>query len=276
MVPLTAMDLSVIIVNYRMRGMLAQCLRGIERLHLSITHEVIVVDNASRDGSIEMVRERFPSVRLIANARNKGLAVANNLGIRAASGTYLLLLNPDIAVLDGSIEVLVHFLASHDDVGLVGPRLLNPDRTTQAACYRFPTPWIPIFRRTPFGRLPAARRKLRHYLMLDWDHRTNRPVDWVLGAAMLIKRRALDDVGLMDERFFLYFEDVDLCRRMWRANWKVLYVADAVMVHYHQRLSAEHPGFRGVFTRATRIHIASGIRYFLKYRRIHEPFLTSY
>lgn len=271
-----AVELSIIIVNYRAKGLLQQCLRGIQRAALPFSHEVIVVDNASGDTSTTMVRNLFPEVCLVVAERNDGLAHGNNLGMQAAHGKFLMFLNPDIAVFEGSIETLRQYLADHPEVGLVGPRLMNPDGTTQAACYRFPTPLIPIFRRTPLGRLPFAKRKLRAYLMLDWNHDTNRPVDWVLGACIMTTRAVVDAVGLMDERFFLYYEDVDWCRRIWRKGWQVHYVANAVMVHYHQRLSAENPGLKGVLSRATRIHIASGVKYFLKYAKSHDAFITPY
>jgi len=263
------MDLSIIIVNYKERGFLRQCLKGIRRVQPKLLYEVIVVDNASGDGSIEMVREHFPEVILFPQTVNLGLAKANNIGLRAAVGKYVLIMNTDLSLMSGAIEKMFAFMENHPEVGVVGPRLLNPDRTIQTSCYRFPTPFVPILRRTPLGRLPFARRILRQYLMLDWDHDHDRPVEWVLGACMMVRRQAIEEIGLMDEQFFVYFEDVDWCRRFWRRGWKVYYLASAQIVHYHQRMSAESPGLNGVFQKLTRIHINSGMKYFRKY--LHQP-----
>jgi len=268
---MTPPEISIIIVNYRERGFLRQSLKGIGAAKIGLSYEVIVVDNHSGDGSAEMVRENFPDVRLIAEPINHGLAVATNIGIRESRGRKLLFLNADIAVFPNVIERLATYLDQHPDVGLVAPKLLNTDKSVQTSCYRFPSLLVPIFRRTPLGLLPAGKRLLRRYLMLDWDHHHIQAVDWVLGACMMVRRADLNRVGFMDERFFVYYEDVDWCRRFWAAGLKVVYVADVWFIHYHQRKSAENPGMRGIFHRATRIHIQSAIQYFLKYRRAPLP-----
>lgn len=264
------MDISIIIVNYKTPGLLQQCIRGIQLVNIPLSYEIIVIDNASNDGSKGIVAEKFPHVAFVGNATNIGLAKAINIGLQRSRGEFIMILNPDIAVLEGAVEKLHQFLLEHPKVALVAPRLVNPDGTTQLSCYKFPGKMIPVYRRTPLGRLPWAKKMLQEYLMLDWDHNDNRAVDWVLGACMLIRRSAVDDVGFMDERFFLYFEDVDWCRRFWSNGWSVYYVADAKMVHYHQRLSAESPGLSGIFSKATRIHILSGMKYFMKYFRERE------
>ncbi len=265
------MDLSIIIVNYKEPGFLKQCLKGIRQAQPQLTYEVIVVDNASGDRSLPMVREHFPEVILLPQKKNLGFPVGNNVGVRRSRGRYVLLLNPDIAVFKGVLEQLVAYLDEHPDVGIVAPKLLNPDQSVQTSCYRFPTPMVPILRRTPLGRLPFAKKILRHYLMLDWDHNDDRLVGWVLGSCMLVRRTAFEQVGLMDERFFMYFEDVDWCRRFWEHGWKVVYRSSTSMVHYHQRMSAESPGLNGVFQKLTRIHIQSGLKYFRKYFRKPLP-----
>lgn len=265
------LDLSIIIVNYRERGFLRQCLKGIRAAKINLSYEIIVVDNGSNDSSARMVRDNFPEVVLEALPQNRGLAVGNNRGIAKAQGRYLLFLNADIAMFPGVVERLAEFLDSHPDVGLVAPKLLNPDHTVQVSCYRFPSLFVPVLRRTPLGKLSTAKRVLRNYLMLDWDHNKTQTVDWVLGACMLVRRSDLEAIGLMDERFFIYFEDVDWCRRFWQSGKKIVYFADAWLMHYHQRMSAESPGLAGVFQRVTRIHIQSAIKYFLKYGRKPLP-----
>lgn len=265
------MTLSLVILNYKTKGLLRQCLQGIMDANLPVDHEVIVVDNASHDGSTEMVREQFPQVRYISHDRNVGFGAGMNIGLRAAAGDYLLILNPDVAVFSAAVVRLLEYIRRHPKVGIAAPKLINPDGTTQWSCYQFPDWFIPILRRTPLGRLPWARRRLRAYLMSDWAHDANRPVGWALGACLLIRRDAMREIGLFDERFFLYFEDVDLCRRAWQAGWEVHYVAEADMVHYHQRMSAGFSGLSVLFAYPTRIHIRSGLKYFAKYLGAPPP-----
>ncbi|MDP3965097.1 MAG: glycosyltransferase family 2 protein [bacterium] len=259
------MDLSIIILNYKSQGLTKQSLKGIELLKPNMEFETIVVDNNSGDGTAEMVRDEFPWAKLIASSENRGYAAGNNLGIKASTGKYIMIMNPDIAIMNNSLEVLYRYMEEHPKVGLCGPRLINPDGSVQASCRTFQTPGILLYRRTPLGRLPFARKILRHHMMLDWDHGSNQPVDWMIGACFFVRREAMEKVGLLDERFFLYMEDLDWCRRFWQSGYEVHYVADAEMVHYHQRLSAENPGLSGVFSYGTRIHIKSAIRYFAKY-----------
>lgn len=266
------MDLSIIILNYKSRGLLKQCLKGLLQLRVSIATEIIVVDNHSKDGTDDMMPAEFASLRYIRSPKNVGFAAGNNLGIREASGRNLLIMNPDIAVFGNVFERMVTFLDQHPSVGICGPKLLNPDGSVQTSCRMFPTVRTILYRRSPLGKLPSAREELRRFLMTEWDHNDNRPVDWLLGACVLVRRSAMEKVGLLDERFFLYFEDVDWCRRFWQAGYEVWYLGkSAELVHYHRQLSAESPGLSGVFSYATRLHIRSGIRYFLKYRRKPTP-----
>ncbi len=272
------MDLSIVILNYKTKGLLRQCIRGVRMFNLAFQTEIIVVDNFSQDGTREMMKMEFPSIEFIETKRNLGFGSGMNAGIRVAKGKYLLLLNTDIAIFDKAIPTLFSYMESHPKVGIVGPRLVNPDGSVQLSCYRFPTFWTALWRRSPFGNLSPVRKFLRRYLMLDFDHKTSRPVDWILGACMLVRTKAIQDVGLFDERFFLYVEDTDWCRRFWESGWEVHYVSDAEIVHYHSRQSAENPGLSGVFTYATRVHIASWIKYFLKYsgRRAPHPYTTDF
>lgn len=261
------MDLSVIIVNYRTEGLLKQCLRGIALARPGeLSVETIVVDNASGDGSATMVRSQFPDVRLIVSPENRGYASGVNLGIAGASGETLFIMNPDLAVFPGVFETVVRHLRTHPGVGMIGPRLLNPDGTVQLSTRRFPGALTPLYSRTPLGTVPPFRARLRRYLMVTWDHRDERPVDWILGAAMVVRAEAAKGVGPLDERFFLYFEDVDWCRRFWKSGWSVVYLPTVELVHYHQRLSAGAGLLGSLFRSATRIHIRSAVTYFWKYR----------
>lgn len=265
------MDLSIIILNYKSKGLTKQCLKGLQMLSPKVQFEIIVVDNASHDGTAEMVKEEFPQVKLIESMVNCGYAAGNNLGIRKATGKYIMILNPDVAIMNESIDVLYKFMEAHPEAGLAGPKLINPDGTTQASCRTFPDWQTLLYRRSPLGKLPGPRRKLYKHLMLDFDHKRSRTVDWMIGACFFCRASAVEKVGLLDERFFLYLEDIDWCRRFWQAKYKVYYVVEAEMVHYHQRFSAENPGLKGMLSYATRIHISSAIKYFAKYFGTKEP-----
>lgn len=258
------MDLSIVILNYRTRGLLRQCLKGLVKTSSKYKREIIVVDNASHDGTADMIAREFPGVRCIESSTNCGYGPGNNIGIRAAKGRYIAIMNPDIVVLDDSHDRLIEYLDAHADVGIVAPQLKNPNGSIQFSCYRFPSPMIPIYRRTPLGKLSAGKRAVASYLMSDWDHAEEREVDWVLGGCFMMQRNMIDQIGLFDERFFLYFDDTDICRRAWEHGWKVVYFPSASFVHLHRRESAGAL-FKSLMNKVTRIHIVSGVRYFQKY-----------
>ena len=257
------MDLSIVIVTYNSRIPVERCLASLERHPASASAETIVVDNASSDGAAAMVRERFPGVRVIANAQNRGYSRGVNQGIRSSAGRLILILNPDIVVGEGSIDRLTAFMADHPDTGIAGAKLVYPDGTLQYSARAFYTLSALLYRRTVLGRIFPRAKPIRDHLLMDDDHTVSREVDWVIGACMLVRRAALERVGEMDERFFLYFEDLDWCYRMKQHGWKVRYVPDAVMVHTYERSSA-----RSVFRKPFIIHLLSLLRYFEKWNRV--------
>jgi GT2 family glycosyltransferase len=223
--------LSVCIVNWNTRQDLEESLRSVLRADPELGIEVIVLDNASGDGSAEMVRQQFPQVALIESADNTGFARGYNRAASSATGRHLLILNPDTVVQRGALSRLVEFMDSHPEAGAAGPCVLNRDGSLQFSCRRFPRPMVGVLRNTVIGRLAPRNRFTREYLMQDWDHGSIRHVDWVSGAAMCIRREAWDQVGGFDEGFFMYAEDMDWCWRARQAGWKVYYVPDAVIVH---------------------------------------------
>ena len=225
------MDLSICIVSWNVSEDLRSCLESLHARNCSVTFETSVVDNASSDNTLEMLTGRFPQVNVIANDRNLGFAAANNQAIRVAAGRYVMLLNPDTIVHEGALDTMVRFLDEQPDVGIAGFKLLYPDRSLQFSCRSFPNPWAAICRGTPLARLCPDNRFARDYILSDWAHDEVRDVDWVSGAAMVARREAIDQVGQLDERFFMYSEDVDWCKRMWDAGWRVAYVPDAVITH---------------------------------------------
>lgn len=259
-------DVSIIIVNYKTRGMVKQGLKSLRLARIRLNYEVFVVDNGSHDGLPELVRADFPEARLIAFDRNAGFAAGNNAAMRKAKGKYLFVLNPDALVNEGSIEAMNAYMEAHPEIGVLGPKLAHPDGKRQESAHRFPSPWMPIYRRTPLGKLPEAKREIDRYFLRDLDMRVPTDVDWVEGAAMFVRRAAIDKVGLFDERFFVYFEDTDWCRRFWDGGWKVVYHPGIEIVHYHRRESADTLWLLAPFAnKVSRIHIMSAIKYFRKW-----------
>lgn len=263
------MDLSIIILNYNSKDYLLPCLKAISENAADLQYEIIVVDNRSTDESVEYISAkilpRFPQARLIAAPQNRGYAAGNNLGIREAKGKYILVLNPDIVIWDDALARILRFMEKNQQVGLAGPRLVAADGGLQYLCYRFPTPQVLLYRRTPLARFKRARKKIAEYLMTDWDHKDSRPVDWLQGSFLVARREALAQVGLMDERYFLFLEDTDWCRRFWRSGWQVWYFAGAEVVHYHKRASDKGKFYKSLFNKMAWIHLLSAYRYFRKW-----------
>ncbi len=202
--------------------------------------ELVVVDNGSGDGSLEIVRRYGPAL-VIENRRNLGVARARNQGLRAAQGDYVLLLDSDAVMTPGSLRTLVEFLRLHPRAGVVGPMLVAPDGTLQYSCRRFPTLPGKLLRQLPASWRTAGSLTVEEE-MRDLDRSRPQAVDYVIGACQLIRRSALDAVGLLDERMFYGPEDVDFCLRAWRAGWEVWYVPAAIVVHDEQRVTRRRPG----------------------------------
>lgn len=224
-------DLSVTICSWNTRDYLDRCLASVLDQAGDVQLEVIVIDNASEDGSGEMVEHKYPSVRLIRNHQNRGFGAGHNQGFAVAEGEFLMPLNSDAIVHPGCFARLVSFLRENEDVGVAAPKLLNPDGSLQYSCRRFPTPTAALFRNTPLGKLFPNNRFAREYLMQDWDHSEPRDVDWVSGAALCLRASVYRQIGGFDEKFFMYLEDVDLCKRVHDAGFRVVYVPDAVVTH---------------------------------------------
>lgn len=252
---------SIVIVNYRSGQDLASCLRSLVRNAGQLDYEIFVINNDRPEDLSPISDLESPRIQVVQNRSNRGFAAAVNQGTRQARGSFLLLLNPDVRVEDGALEILTDTLQQHPDAGVVLPRLDSPDGSLQYSCRRFYTPATLLLRRAPFQRLWSNHPGLHRHLMADWDHRSLSEVDWGLGAAMMVRRAAAESGALLDERFFLYFEDVDLCKRMWGRGWKVLYNPAARMVHGHRRDSA-----RGWSLGARRHHLFSLLKFLWKHR----------
>ncbi|NCO23211.1 hypothetical protein COW09_00815 [bacterium (Candidatus Moisslbacteria) CG12_big_fil_rev_8_21_14_0_65_36_11] len=272
--------ISIIVVNYNQKDWLEKCLQkisacggsteGRKEAKINLPYEIIIIDNASTDGSevvIDKFRKEFSNLEFIKNNKNLGFAQAVNQGIKMAKGGYFFISNPDVLITPGSLEEMRDFLVKHEEVGLLGPRLINPDGGVQSSCFSFPCWYTPFIRRTFLGDSSFGKKELKRYLMEDFNHQEIREVDWLLGGALMARRQAVEKVGLMDERFFLYFEDVDWCRRFKKNGFKVLYFPEVSMSHYYQRLSAQNRGFKALFDKLFWIHIISAVKYFWKWRK---------
>jgi hypothetical protein len=245
-------SVSIIIVSFNAESKIKGLLDSLDKASAKVVQETIVVDNHSLDGTAEFVSQYYPRVKLIKNAVNLGYSKAVNVGLKAAKSEYCMVLNPDIAVIPGAIEILLDYMVKHPKTGVGGSKLLNDDGTLQYSVRRFLDLRTYLYRFTPLRGLMAGSAIERFYLMQDWDHRDDRLVDWVLGGCMMLRKSALSEVGYLDEGFFLYFEDVDICYRMWERGWQVAYVAEAAMFHKHMRTSANR-----LFNRATWEHFKS-------------------
>ncbi len=224
-------DVSAIIVNWNTRDILRDCLKSIYVQTRDITFEVIVVDNASVDSSVQMIRTEFPQAVLIRNSDNRGFAAANNQGIRVAKGRYLLLLNSDTIVLDNAIARTVEFADSYPDAGVVGCRVLNQDGTIQPTCFMFPSLLNMLLSISYLYKLFPRSRFFGREEMIWWDKEDVREVDVIKGCFMLMGRQAISEVGVMDEIFFMYGEETDWCYRFHKAGWKVMFTPDAEIIH---------------------------------------------
>ena len=263
-------DVSVIIVNYKMRESIRMALATLfcDIKDSPLTIAVTVVDNDSGDGVGEMLEREFPQAIFLHNGGNIGFGAANNNGIKFTPARYYFFLNPDTRFIEpNTVHRLNEFMESKPRAGICAPRLMNSDGSLQQSCYHFPRVMVPLYRRTALGQTGIAKKHLDNFLMTGWDHSKRRMVDWVMGSAMFIRAEALERVGFWDDRFFMYFEDTDLCRRFWLKHWPVYYLSDVVLEHEHHRESAKLPVIEGFFrSKTTRYHVASWLNYLWKYR----------
>ena len=235
------MDVSIIIVNWNTKGLLRDCLASVYEKAGDIDYEVIVVDNASVDGSAEMVRKDFRQVILIENRENRGFAAANNQAMAVAKGKYVLLLNSDTVVLENAVASTVCFADANPKVGVVGCRVLNPDGTLQRTCFMFPSILNILLSSTYLYKFFPKSKFFGREQMTWWDRNDVRQVDVVTGCFMLVRREAIDQVGMMDERFFMYGEETDWCYRFAQKGWKVMFAPDGRIIHFGGQSASQKP-----------------------------------
>jgi GT2 family glycosyltransferase len=231
------MNLSIIIVNWNVKEDIVNCLRSIEENKPLKEFEMIVVDNASTDGSVDTIKKDFPDVKLIANSGNLGFSAANNQAIRIAKGKYFFLLNPDTIIYPNSLDTLIAFLDDNADVGACGPKFLSA--TGQV---HFSVGYVPTFRSLLYGRtflrsLGIFRHRYKELTARNLNFEKTADVDQLSGAALMVRRSVTEEVGLMDESFFMYYEDVDLCLRIRKAGFRIVYLPDSIITHIGGRSS---------------------------------------
>lgn len=235
------MDISVVIVAWNAQRYLELCLESLVGAPPWRSMEVIVVDNASGDGTAEMIEARYPWVKVIKSPENLGFSRGNNVGIRQCKGRYIALVNPDVQVLPGCLDALSDFLDQNPRVGNVGPRVFNPDMTQQSTCRRFPTLW------NNFCSATALATRFKNSPLFAGEHMWYFPhdrtiaVNVLVGCFSMIRREAFDSVGLLDENLFMYGDDVDWCRRAWKAGWEVVFYPGARAIHDRGKITAAYP-----------------------------------
>jgi len=256
------MDISVVIVNWNTKDLTSQCIDSISQGHDRYSTEIILVDNASTDGSAEHFEKEFPEIHLIKNSQNMGFSKANNQGIKASSGQYICLLNSDAVILGNCLEKLCDFLKDNPKVGLVGPQLLNADGTIQHSVAGLPKPWNTLCRALALDSMFPRVELFGGYLMKNRKISETQPVEVLYGAMWVTTRQALEQVGLLDEQFFIFGEDLDWCKRFHDVGWNIVYLPSAQAIHYGGASSGKAP---------TRFYIEkqrSAIQYWRKHHGI--------
>jgi len=221
-------DVAAVIISWNTRGLLQNCLHSVLA---DGCNDVVVIDNGSGDGSPDLVRHEFPAVRLVVNPHNPGFGAAANQGLELTAAPYVLLLNGDTAVRPGGLEAVAAYLDQHPSVGVLGPRLVHPDGRLQSSCANFPHPLLPLVKSKGLTRLVGRVPVLRDRALDTWSHDAPRQVPWVVGAALAIRRQAFEAVGGFDDKFHLYFEEPDLCRRMLNVGWTTHFAPVTDIIH---------------------------------------------
>lgn len=256
--------LSIIIVNYKNYKLTKKCIYSVLENVKNIVYEIIVIDNDSPNESYEMLSAEFKdynNIYIIKNNINSGFGAANNLGVDKSKGEYILLLNPDVIVLDDAIEKLLDYKINHKDVGLVSGKLLNDDYSVQHSCRRIISLKKFLICRTPISKVVPTKTKERindEYLMSDFNHDSTIEVDWVMGACMLMQKDEFKKLGGFSKEYFMYFEDVDLCYKVKKSGKKVIYLHDAKMVHLHKQESSKK------LNKMSFIHLQSMMKFYCK------------
>ena len=226
------LDLSIIIVSWNVSELLKKCLKSVYKNQGKINLKIFVIDNTSTDNTVEMVKTNFPDVNIIANKNNLGFATANNQGIKKSQAKYILLLNPDTEIGENTLKNMVEFMEENYKIGIAGCKHCNPDWTLQPSVRRFPRLLPILLILTKVAKIIPGLPALRSYLAQDFDYKIAQPAEQVAGSFFMIRKKTLEEIGLLDEKFFLWFEEVDYCKRAKAAGWQVWYNANPKIIHY--------------------------------------------
>lgn len=259
--------LSILIVNYNQKYFPRLCFEALEKSKTNFEYEVIFCDNNSTDESLAFLKsaEDSKKIRLVRTHKNLGYGKANNLAAKKAHGKYLLVLNADVMVEEDTLQKMVDYLENHHDVGILAPKLVYHDGNVQPSCRR-DFKFMDLFiKRTFLKKIPPFKKRYHHYVMADYDKNKEQEVDLVTGAFMMMPRALFERVSGFDERYFLFMEDFDLCRKIRNLCCKIIYYPHAKATHYHKRLS-EGSALSLVFKKISWLHLSSAIKYFWKWR----------
>ena len=270
------MEVSIIVNHYRSPKALKLTLEYVRQWQREYeirngdnTTEIIVTDSATTPETKEMMGSYFPSVIFLQEKQNIGFGRSMNRALRVSSGDVIFMMNADLVIPHPhELDNLIRYIQDNNQVGVVAPRLCNFDNTLQHSAFQFYTPLVVFLRRTALGKTEFGKKRLREFLLADkvQDLQQPIPVDWVMGSALLTKREHLAKVGLFDERFFMYMEDVDLCRRFWQQGLEVVYDPRSTMYHFHNKASGNKSALSVLWNKYTYIHFSSAVKYFMKYR----------
>lgn len=260
--------LSIIITHHKTPILLKLCLKAIKENITDINYELIITDCEADNKNNNLIKGLFPDAKIVSFSENVGYAKIVNTGINLSKGDYILILNADIITTKDAVSKMIDFINQNDKIGIIGPQLLSFKNTYQDSCFRFPTFKTIIARRTFLGRTRWGRNKVSQFAVQN-NRFEPKEVDWLQGSAMLVRKEAIKKVGLWDERFFMYFEDTDWCRRFWQRDYKVFYLPTARMYHYYGRQSKKWGEFLDpILNEYTRMHLVSAFKYFWKWRNM--------
>lgn len=252
-------DVSIVLITWKMRDLLDKLLQSMHKYSADFTFELIIIDNNSQDGTIELIKEKYESAILIKNEKNKGVGPARNQGIRIAKGKYIMILDADMEFSDNSILHLFNFMEKNPQAGLIGCKLVDSNGQLQYSCKRFPKFSSMVYRRIEFN-FAKNSKSLNNHLMKDWDHNEIAEVDYVIGACQFIRKSVMDKVGLYDDAIFYGPEDMDMCIRIWRNGSKVFYYPFTCIYHHEQRITKKK-----LFSMITFKHMLGILYLFKKY-----------
>lgn len=271
-------DICITIVNTNEKEQTERCLESLykDSTDCNLNFRVVIIDNASGD-TISDLKSKFPNFDIIFQEGNKGFGKSHNKAMQSAEAKYYFVLNPDTVFPENNnfLRKMFNFMEENPRVGIAGPKILYPDGSLQYSCFRFPNFFQPVYSRTRLGESGRGEKIKNKFLMKDFSHNRTQPVDWVMGSAMFVRAEAIRDVGMFDDRFWMYAEDSDWCRRMWEKNRCVYYVHDIVLKHVYGRASAKVPGAVNAIlkNKYARAHLLSWMKYFWKWRGTNKYYV---